>query len=199
MLIVGRRLVIGFVGTTVGDRIRRNDDGSRVRRRRTRAIVFTGGYLDAQTEAEISDPDAIRPTRCADDGCARERVDVAALPLEGEGRRVPRPRALAGRELLSDACLAGDGRPRGVRAVGVAPQPEIPVLGRTVRPGAVLCGQRLADARCARDRGRLDVHRRHLRCSRRGCVEHQHSERRSSQKARDRGAQSIAEQTLDRT
>src|SRR5688500_9040318 len=94
----------------VGHRSSRLNNRRRVRCRRPRAIVRSSRDLHAQTEAEVSDPNAVGATGGTGDIEARDRVDVAALPLEGKRGRVARPRALRRSELLPDPRLAADRR-----------------------------------------------------------------------------------------
>ena len=100
-------------GSPVRDRIRRNDDGRHIRDCCPRTLVLASGDFHPQTKAQIGDADAVRPARGSDHGRAGQGINVATLPLEGEGSRAACPRALGCGELLSNTSLAGDRGPGG--------------------------------------------------------------------------------------
>ena len=112
------------VGRAFVERGRRLNDRRRIRCRRPRAVVRSSRHLHAQTEAEIGNPNAVRSTSRTGDIEAADRVDVAALPLEGKRGRVARPRALRRCELLSDTRFTAD-RPASVFVSGAALEPTM--------------------------------------------------------------------------
>ena len=92
----------------------RLDDRRQQRPGRAAPLRVRRRHDDIHPEADVGLPDAVRLAGGAVDVEALERAGVAAPPLVGVRRRVVRPRAGIGRELLADRRVTGDRRPRGV-------------------------------------------------------------------------------------